>query len=90
MYYRFTDSKSHLLGVIENLKNYWMETGLSRNNLCKIKLTTVKTAPRKIGRGRNDDQQRKLKLTAAIINTICPRQKLMSDSELCCKFHIEK
>lgn len=29
------------------------------------------------------------KLAAAIINTVCSRQKPISDSELCCKFCIE-
>ena len=51
-----------------------METRLGRNNLCKIKLTTVKTAARKIGYGRNNGRQRKLKLAAAIISTVCSRQ----------------
>ena len=66
-----------------------METRLGRNNLCKTKLTTVKTAARKIGHGRNNGQQRKLTLVAAIINAVCSRQKLISDSELCCKFCAE-
>ena len=66
-----------------------METRLGRNNLCRTKLTTVKTAARKIGHGRDNGQQKKLKLVAAIIDTVCSRQKLTSDSELCSKFCAE-
>lgn len=40
------------------------------NNLCKIKLATVKSTPRKIGYAGNNGQQRKLKLAAAIIGTV--------------------
>lgn len=54
-----------------------LETRLGRYNLCKIKLTTVKTAPRRIGHGRNNGQRRKNKLAATIINTICSRQKVV-------------
>lgn len=58
--------------------------------MCKIKLTVVKSIPRKIGHARNNGQQRKLELAAAIVSTICPRQKLISNSAFCCKFCIEK
>ena len=50
---------------------------------------TVKTAARKIGHSRNTGRQWKLKLVVAIINSVCSRQKLISDSELCCKFCAE-
>lgn len=65
-----------------------METGFGGNNLCKINLAAVKTAPRKIGHGRNG-QKRKLKVAAVVIKTVCSRQKPLSDSELRCKFFIE-
>lgn len=46
-----------------------METGLGRNNICKIRIT-VKTVPREIGHSRNNGQQRKLKLAASKINSV--------------------
>lgn len=60
------------------------------NNLCKIKLATVKSTPRKIGHAGNNGQQRKLKLAAAIIGTVLFQTKLISNSELCCQFCIEQ
>lgn len=35
-----------------------METGFGGNNLCKINLAAVKTAPRKIGHGRNGQKRK--------------------------------